>query len=62
LGADGQIKEQETPAEALLDAERVADNDGHVIVTGSLYLVGDVLRHIEEANESASVGIERPDM
>ena len=48
LGIDAEVVE--VSSEALVRAKELAGTDGAVIITGSLYLVGEILRTHEKSD------------
>ncbi|RMZ87933.1 hypothetical protein DV736_g4838, partial [Chaetothyriales sp. CBS 134916] len=46
------VKVADSPGKALRLARQVAKQDGEIIVAGSLYLVGDILRLLQKANQA----------
>ncbi|RMZ75027.1 hypothetical protein DV737_g5489, partial [Chaetothyriales sp. CBS 132003] len=49
------VQVADSPGKALKLAAKVAGQDGEIIVAGSLYLVGDILRLLQKANQTPEV-------
>lgn len=57
--ADDKVHVAANPQDALQVASRITPDDELIVIAGSLYLVGDVLRLLEEAEGSSKIKSER---